>query len=435
MKIFTITLLLAAAFLNAGVISLTDAKNSALEKNYSYAISKEDLTKSQLSVKSAMTGFLPQASLKSNYLIYTPEVKNLTGTMEDRTAFSFTVSQPLFTGGKLWYNYQISKESEKIQSNKLTSEMISLVNQVESAYINLLEKKELLTISKEALELARRNEESAVIKQQSGLSSNADRLKSSSARAASEVDLISSEKSYELAKISFTNLTGLNGFELQGIGQEHYLVFMEKLKSLQYADIQKIQEKFVQVSAANNIDLKNTGISKHINEHKITLAKGSFLPSVNLSYSTEWAKNNLDQDYKNNGTVALSASIPVFPLYDNYLELEKSRIELKKSELTEKQLSDNIGSQISSAIYSLVLNTRQFYSSQIAAELALDTYNNVEERANSDISTEEELINARIALVKAKYGVTTAYYSILRSKSELLKIIGSENEDDVINLF
>jgi outer membrane protein TolC len=165
------------------------------------------------------------------------------------------------------------------------------------------------------------------------------------------------------------------------------------------------------------------------------MTKGNYLPSVSLTYSTEWAKTNLTDEFENNGTVSLVASIPIFPIYDNYLEVQKSQIDQKKIDLNKKQLDENIKSMINSTVYSLVLGARQFYSAGLAENLALETYSNVQERAESGISTEDELNNARLNLLRAKYNSTNAYYSILRAKSELLKIIGSDNENDIINLF
>jgi len=434
MKRTLLTLLLVAMFLQAGAITLEDAQKSALEKNYGYAAVKEDLTKSKLSVNSAISGFLPQASVKAGYLIYSPEVKSVGGYLEDRTSFSLQISQPLFTGGKKWYNYQISKDSETMQQNRLTAEMITLLNQVEAAYLNLLEKKELLSISEESLALAKKNEESSQIKQQAGLISYADRLKSSSARAGSEVEVISNEKFYETAKISFTNLTGQQDFALSAIPAERYQAFIVKMQKLSKDEIVKKQQSLLDLALANNFDSKNSELNKSISEYKITMNQGNFLPSVNLAYATEWAKSNLDSKYNNNGTVTLSASLPIFPLYDNYLEVEKSKIDLKKADLAQKQLNENITAQINTSLYSLVLSARQYESSKIAEELALETYQNIEERANANIATEDELNTARINFVKAKYNTTSAYYAILRAKSDLMKILGSENESVIIGL-
>lgn len=444
-KIFLILIITAVTLLQAQKVTLKQAQDSALEKNYGYAIAKENVRYNEFSVKSAFSGFLPTASLSASYMLYTPEVEmssmdfssmtSVTMTQEDRTAFGLRITQPVYTGGKIWYSYQISKDSEQMSRNSLNSEMMGLLSDVESQYLNVLEAEERLNIAKESLDLSKKNEETAKIKFDSGLISKADYLKNSSARANSEVGLVNAEKGYELSKISFSNLTGLNSFELEDIDHSHYEPVIAKLSASLFSDISGKINSLKEIAFENNSDLTNIQLSKDMNEKKISLSTGNFMPSVSLSYSTEWSKTNLSDEFSNAGTVSLSASVPVLPLYDNYVTLQKSRIDLKRSELTEKQLIDNISTQIKTYLYTLVSGSKQFTSSKVAVELANETYTNVEERANSGLSTEDELNTARLALIQAKYDQTSAYYSILKTKSALMKVLGIIDEEEIIKLF
>ena len=445
MRNLFIMVLTIITMVSAATIDLKQAQNSALEKNYNYALTKQDVISSELSTKSSFVGFFPTASLSTTYMMYVPEVEGssmdfatmtpITFIQENRTAFGLQISQPLFLGGKKYYGYQISKDSELISRNKLSAEMISLFADVESQYISVLEMKELFDISKESLELSKRNEESAKIKFESGLTSRADFLKSSSARASSEVNVVNSERGYELAKISFSNITGVSEFELEKIEYKTYENLIDKLKGVEFSDIKDKVKTLKDIALKNNNDLKNLKLSKSISEKSVKMAKGNFLPSVNLSYSTEWSQTNLDDEFSNNGSLVLSASMPIFPLYDNYIGLQKSKVDLKKMEITEMQMLDNLSTMINSSLYSLVSGSKQLASSMIAVELAEETYYNVEERAKSGLSTEDELNTARLALVQAKYNQVSSFYSILKTKSELMKVLGISDEGILIELF
>lgn len=434
-----------AILLHSQTVTLKQAQDSALEKNYGYAIAKENVSYSEFSVKSAFSGFLPSASLSASYMIYTPEVEmssmdfstmtSFSLTQEDRTAFGLRITQPVYSGGKVWYSYQISRDSFQASKNTLNSEMMSLLADVESQYLNVLEAEERLRIAKESLELSKKNEETASIKFDSGLISKADYLKSSSARANSEVGLVNAEKGYELAKISFSNLTGLSTYKLEDIDHSRYEPVITKLSTSLFSEISDKINSLKEIAFENNCDLKNIKLTKGMNEKKISMSSGNFMPTVSLSYSTEWSKTNLSDEFSNSGTVSLSASVPVLPLNDNYAALQKSRIDLKRSELTEKQLADNISTQIKTYLYTLVSGSKQFTSSKVAVDLANETYTNVEERANSGLSTEDELNTARLALIQAKYDQASAYYSILKTKSALMKILGINDEEEIIKLF
>jgi outer membrane protein TolC len=118
----------------AQTVTLKQAQDSALEKNYGYALAKENLNYSELTAKNSFAAFLPTASLSATYILYTPEVEMssfkfippstlapVTMTQEDRMAFGLRITQPLFSGGKILNSYRISKDSENMSRNALNS--------------------------------------------------------------------------------------------------------------------------------------------------------------------------------------------------------------------------------------------------------------------------------------------------------------------------
>jgi outer membrane protein len=448
MKNLTILILAVIMAVSAQTITLKQAQDSALEKNYGYALAKENLNYSELTAKNSFAAFLPTASLSATYILYAPEVEMssfkfippstlapVTMTQEDRMAFGLRITQPLFSGGKILNSYRISKDSENMSRNTLNSEMLKLMADVESQYLSLLEAKEMFSIAKESLELSKKNGETAKIKYDSGLIPKADYLKSSSASAASEVGLFNAEKTYELAKMNFSNLTGIEESEPEPVGYEKYEPFILKLLAAGYKDADEKLGELEEIAKKNNGDLKNISLSRDINEKKISISKGNFMPGISLSYSTEWAKSNLADEYSNSGTIALSASIPVLPLYDNLATLEKSRIDLKKTELLEDQLIENLSFQIRSHLYTIISASRQLSSSKAAAEVAEEAYYSIEQRANSGLSTEDELNAARLSLTQAKFNKASAYFTILKTKSGLMKLLGISDEEEILKLF
>ena len=439
--LMAVFIILTVSHISARPVSLEEAQKAALEKSYGYAIAEENTVYSGLSVKSAFSNFLPAASLSASYMLYTPEVEMssfkftppstmtpVTMTQKDRTAFGLRVTQPLFTGGRIWYGYQISKDSEKMSTNTLNSEMKKLMAETEAQYLSVLEAEEMYKIAKESLELSKRTEESAKIRFDSGLLSRADVLKSSSLRANSEVSLSGAEKLLALSRINFTRITGIKDFTLEPADYESSRDLLETIGALKYSDLNEKSEILIKKAEENNSDLLNLKLSEKISEKQLSVSKGSFLPSVSLSYTTEWAKTNVTDEFKNNGNIMLSASVPVLPLYDNYIGIEKSRVELKRSKLAYKQIRENVTTLISTHLFNMVSGAKQFNSAKIAVELAEETYYSLEERYNSGLSTEDELNNARISLDQARYNRTAVFYSILKSRSELVKITGIDAE-------
>nr|MDA3885677.1 TolC family protein [Candidatus Delongbacteria bacterium] len=230
-------------------------------------------------------------------------------------------------------------------------------------------------------------------------------------------------------------ITGISEFELEKIEYKTYESLIAKLKGVGFSDIKGKVTILKDIALKNNNDLKNLKLSKSISEKSVKMAKGNYLPSVSLSYSTDWSKTNLTDEYDNSGYIMLSASMPILPLYDNYIGVQKSKVDLKKMEITEMQMLDNLSTMINSSLYSLVSGSKQLISSMLAVELAEETYFNVEERAKSGISTEDELNTARLALVQAKYNQVSSYYSILKTKSELMKVLGISDEKVLVELF
>lgn len=417
-------------------IDLQKAKELALSRNNSFQSKEQDLLKSELNVNSAFMKFLPSASLTGRISENLPAIESQFGDNETNSSYGLSVNQSLFSGGKNWYNYQLQKDNEEISKNELSKEKLSLISEVEKSYYNLLEQKELFSIAEKSYNLATKNESLAKIKFDSGVISKADLLRLSSSRASEEVNLINAEKMYQIAKINFSILTGVSQeFELKQISLDKYDDFVAQLNSFGTIEIEQMGNILSSISLKQNYDLKNMDVRKEMAEKNITISKGNFLPSLSLSFSKDWSKSNLDDSFGDRGTISLNASIPIFPVYDNYLNLEKSKIDLKKSELSKKDLQDNVDLNLKSTLYSLISGSKKLKSSALLLQLAEETYSRTEERFKSGAESETELIDARVSMISAKNNYASSIYSFLNIKRELMVTAGYENEKEFIQLF
>ena len=144
--IFLILLLLICFIQNTAGLTLEEAKKIALENNPELLAKEEAKKSANWSVKGAMMSFLPSAQLTGNYTKYDPSIPSMSPntTQEDSKSYGVSITQPIFNGGKIWYNAKMQKDKEKIANYNLNNQFLQTITNVESKYFSVLEQKELL---------------------------------------------------------------------------------------------------------------------------------------------------------------------------------------------------------------------------------------------------------------------------------------------------
>jgi outer membrane protein len=438
--ILTLSIILAGLSL-ASALTLDEAKELALSKNPTYQAQLNSFKAAQWSSQGAFSNLLPSLSLTGTYVYLDPATQirsgNETLTMNhDLRSYSLNLSQPLFMGGKLWQAYKITKDGEEISRLALENTKLSVLNGVESRYLNVLQLQELLAISVKDLQSSKQNLEIAQVRFSSGTISQPELLRIKSKAAAKEVTLIQSQTALELAKQDLMNYLSLGeGPELQPVSLNQETDWLAALQNWNAEQVENFSLQAVRLAKANNLTLQTAQKSHSIAKRSYSIAKGSFLPMVALALSRSYDENGFDRyKFEGSNTLALTASLPLLPFLDNYSASRQAYYEVQKSSYDLTNADNNISLGVRSAALNLVSAARQINASQTALDYTQQTYDQLMERYRSNLLSTTDMLDAEVMLQAAETGLTNSRYGYLKAKSALLQVLGTSDPNVINNL-
>lgn len=416
--------------LNSEVLTLKDAKEIALKNN-------PDLLAEEHAKKSAKYDFwkstlklIPSVNLDGTYTEYKPEFgMGLGPTADESRSYGYTISQPIFNGGKIWLGSRIQNDAAKIADATYINKRLETIAEVESKYFSVLENQDLLETAKKDLQSSEIQLEIAKVRYETGTLSKADYLQLQSQKASKEVSMIQIENLYSISKIDLANFLQIPPeYTLETISLDLYETYLNNIQFLDPVQVKELISEVIEISKEKNPSLKMAELSKAINKKSVIMAGGNFLPSLNLSYSKTWEKYDYQDDYKDSERLMLIASAPIFPIADNAAEFAKAKHDYKKSYYDYRSAEDGIELGLKSSVLNLVASARSVYATKKALEFAEETYLQMEERFRNNIITTSNLLDVEVMLTSSRNQYTKSIYDFLRTRSSLLQLMGVEDD-------
>ncbi len=431
--------------LPARTISIKEAKEIAIKNNFEYLSELAELKKKENSLKQSYASFFPDASLSSSLTYYTPEVEMLPGSenKEYTTDLSVSVSQPIYQGGKITNGVKLSKLELEMQKNDVLKSKKSILQEVETKYYDLLESKKFVEFSKEQVVKSKEDEKNAKIKFDLDVITKSEYLQSKADLAETEVDYLSSANNFQISMIEFQNYLKIedddnNNYDdeikIISVTSTEYDILIDKLSNYTSNDISLLYHKLKKYATNNNLELKNISLLSSINEISLDNAKGNFLPQVSLGYMYSLSKDNYDDDFSGQGNLQLKASIPIFPIYDNYLSVENSKLDIKKNSYSSEINRDQIMLGLKRDLYNLVTSVKKYQTAIISREAAKESYLQTKilfENGSTDLIN---LLNNKAIYTNAENSHTSYFFNILQDLQDLTYNAGYDSEKELINM-
>lgn len=430
-KIFLIIAFVAFCFtLNAEILTLKDAKETALKNNPDLLAEEHSKKSAKYDFWNSTLGLIPSATLDGTYTEYKPGFGMGVGpTADESRSYGYTISQPIFNGGKIWLGSRMQNDAAKIADATYINKRLETIAEVESKYFSVLESKDLLETAQKDLQSSEIQLEIAKVRYETGTLSKADYLQLQSQKASKEVSLIQIENLYSICKLDLANFLQISlDYTLEIISLDSYETYLNNIQSLDPVQVKDLISEVINISKEKNPSLKMAELSKAINKKSVIMAGGNFLPSLNLAYSKTWEKYDYQDDYEDSERLMLIASVPIFPIADNTVEFAKAKHNYKKSYYDHRSAEDGIELGLKSSVFNLVASARSVHATKKALEFAEETYLQMEERFRNNIITTSDLLGAEVMLTSSMNQYTKSVYDFLRARSSLLQLMGVEDE-------
>lgn len=422
-------------------LSYNQAKELLLQNNYEYKAAQADLEAARWSKNAAMGSFLPNLSLSGTLLYMDPAQTVTAGASQiqlnnDFRSMTLSLSQPVFTGGKLWQAYKMAGVGVEMTQLALKSKELSLLSELESAYLGVLQSMDLLEMTRLDYQSAELNLEIAAVKRDAGLISSGEYLRFESNKASKEVSLLQAESAFSLAQISLKNLLGIDYLPVpEGFGDASEDPELALLIGFDAQATKAMAQRAMLEAISYNPALKIAGRGVELSRRAYQLSKGSFLPTVMITGSSQYSENGIDRwDFEAQNQIMLNVSVPILPQYTNYSSMRKAYFDLQKSRLEESSAHDGIITGLEASVLGLVSSAKQVRASSLALDYAEQTYEQMLQRYRLDMLSSAELLDLELMLSAARMSYTNSIYNYYKARASLKQMMGDYSTERFVQL-
>ena len=396
-------------------LSLKECINRAIEKNISIKNSSLDLLNSSENKKTAIGNFLPSLNINGNHSWNTGLTQNITtGILENQTTENSSMNMSLgidvFNGLaniRRLHRANLDLLAKKYQLEDM-KEDISLL--VANSYLQILFNKEQLDVQKSQLKISQEELNNAKEKFNNGVIPEGNLFEIEANLALSEQNVIMAENSYQLSKLSLSQLLMFGDSDNFDIADENYEIPQTDI-------INKSAKEILEEAMKNRNDIKlaETNLEIAIKDEKIS--RSSLLPSATAFYSYNSrvimdAPTSLKSQFDLNAgeSIGLQLNIPILNSWSSRVGIKKSKLNVLRS----KNLLDQTKMDLENTIYQALNDAKGAMKSYEAAkksEIARKTaYNYAKERfENGALNTinyfqaQQLFETSQSELIKAKY--------------------------------
>ena len=396
-------------------LSLKECINRAIEKNISIKNSSLDLLNSSENKKTAIGNFLPSLNINGNHSWNTGLTQNITtGILENQTtensSMNMSVGIDVFNGLaniRRLHRANLDLLAKKYQLEDM-KEDISLL--VANSYLQILFNKEQLDVQKSQLKISQEELNNAKEKFNNGVIPEGNLFEIEANLALSEQNVIMAENSYQLSKLSLSQLLMFGDSDNFNIADENYEIPQTDI-------INKSAKEILEEAMKNRNDIKLAETNLEIAIKDEQISRSSLLPSATAFYSYNSrvimdAPTSLKSQFDLNAgeSIGLQLNIPILNSWSSRVGIKKSKLNVLRS----KNLLDQTKMDLENTIYQALNDAKGAMKSYEAAkksEIARKTaYNYAKERfENGALNTinyfqaQQLFETSQSELIKAKY--------------------------------
>jgi len=391
--IFVIGMLLSQCMAEEQVETLTweECVREAQENNPELIAARHRLAQALADKTVAQSAFLPHISAS---LRETTSKASMSDTV-DSYSYGVSLRQLIFDGFKSTTLISQAEERVNIAEYNYQIKSADIRLGLRTAFINLLQAQELLTIREDIARRRKQQAELVRLRYEAGREHKGSLLIAEAKLAQAESEIVQAKRNIEAAQRALCGELGRTEFvPIRVVGNLDV-----KLSLPREPDFESIAE--------NHPQLKAQLAEKRISEFGIRVAKANFYPEVSLSMSASKSAEYWPPD-RDSWSVGVSVSLPLFEGRSRFAQLAKARAILWESEAQERNIREELivslqeaWTQFVNAIDTLRVQKTFLKAAEVRAQIAESQYSNGLISFDNWIIIEDDLASAKIQLVNA----------------------------------
>lgn len=415
------------------LLSKEEAVQKALENNYGIKISNNNLKVAKNNKSILNSGYLPtiSASTAATYNLDNTEANfsngtttNLTGAESNRYNASLNLNYTLFDGLGRHYNYQQLKEQYNLTELQVRETIENTVYQLFTVYYNVAKLTENVSALQQSLKISKNRLERVNYQFDYGQNTKLAVLNAEVDVNNDSINLLNTKQLLANAKRDLYVVLGKN--ETPNITVDTLVTFA----------ITPSKEELFGLVKKNNTVLQQQEKNITISDFQLKSNKSGYLPSVGLTGTYGWNKNNNNAasflasstNTGLSGTVSLSWSI--FNGGKTRTQIQNAKIHLETQQLLKEQTELEITAVFNNAWEDYQNKLFVLQTQQKNVQTNTNNFNRTEEQFKLGQITSIEFRQAQLNLINAINAKNAAKYDAKLAELLLLQLTGQLLDTD-----
>jgi len=425
------------------VLTLQKCLDIALKNNHLIRITREKLTETKGKKQEAFGHFLPSLTASASYTRLS-EVSSLDMTTmllqpegglgslvrfygydtfqykmgeEDNYSASLSLSQPLFTWGKVRLGYKLASLNYNLTESVYNQVESEVIFNVKKSFYSVLLAKKFLEIAEEAVEVM--EDQYQVIRgfyREGKVSSvDVDRVKVLLANA--KTKKIKAANGLKLAKKALYNLINIDGEEWEIEGE---LSFNTDESEIDLKDS-------IKQALENRPEIKQVLIQKKMTECSLKLARAENRPNLALVGNYEYKKPfYFEDEWDKSWNAGCYLTFPLFNGFSNWGRIKQAKAQISQVEIAYDQLKKGISLEIESIYLDLKEAEERIHAQEENVSLAKKNLKIIQERYERGLVSDLDLRETQLALTQAETEYSQALFDYNVALAKLQKAVGNK---------
>ncbi len=381
-KLYILTAILFATFTNSHAqqtLSLEECRNLAIENNKKLKIASEQERKAHYEKKEAFMKYFPNFSASATYMHFSdnlhlvgkdaipagitlpPQLGGMTiplpkddiykATEIDMSNFwvlGVSLTQPIFTGGRIVALNDIRKYAQDLASLMKETTMTDVIVEVDEAYWQVVSLTNKTKLAESYVELLSKMDSDVNHMLDEGVATKADRLSVNVKLNEAEITLTKAQNGLSLSKMLLCEIMGLEISDKVKLADEN-------IESIQITE-RDLEMYDIDAAIHSRSEIRSLAVATSIYKKQEKLALAEFLPTAGLSVGHTWINPSLEDGVQKKfggmWNVAVNVKVPLnFISSSAKLKAAKSETFMREYDLEEAK--EKIKLQINQSSYKL----------------------------------------------------------------------------------
>lgn len=437
--------LFISAALRSEPLTLQQTVDIALKNNTSLQVSREQVTAAEGQMAAVRGNLVPQLSasgsmVRLNSLInmaagqtyYLPVLDSTyrpTGDVvpmasasisSDKTGTTYSgklsASWPVYTGGKIWQGYQISKLNLKAAGESFDSARTAVVFSVKQAYYDMLLAQSALAVTREAVSSIEKHVNRVKALYQNGMVSRYDLLRAEVQLSNMQPQLIRMQNAVELSRQA-----------LNMVLNRDLDTPVELADSMSYHSAEADSAQLIKQALEYRPEYRSIMLRQKMVDKAKLISYSSYQPTVALIADYSYSKGSgfsSDDEWTKNWDVGVAASWPLFDGGAGLGKIKEAKANSRQLVLIREQVEDWIKLEVTANYLTLKATEKAINSQEKAEEQAREALKIANARYESGQATNLDVLDAQLALTQASTNKIQAVHDYLVALAALEKSVG-----------